>query len=181
MKAAWSVLVILSFLCTVAVMGCVPGLRSAKPGSPSERVADTKAAPPRAGSEKTADPSKKELDRLLAAPPPPDKVAASAGDRRLLIKPSDLGSLDEVRQAALTFAQGLKNVKHVKTCYSKASGGWFLALYVPGVKNTIEQEYSWNKDTKEWELSGTRRALPTKDLDIYLKSELPDEKCFLLK
>lgn len=181
MKVGLSALVLLSFLCTVAAVGCVPALRSAKPASPPDRVADTKAAPAPGAPAKQADLQKKELDRLLAVPPPPDKRIAGLGDRKPLIKPSDFSGQDEIRQAALSFVQGQKNVKHAKTCFSKASGGWFLLTYVPGGKNTIEQEYAWNKDTKEWELSGSRRALPTKDLDTYLKSELPDEKCFTLK
>ena len=177
MKPALIALVLLSFLSTFGTVGCVPGLRSTKPTSPPEAVADAKGAP--AASTKGQDVPKKELERLLATPPPPDKLVR--GDTKPLIKPSDLSGQDEVRQAALNFAQGLKNVKHVRVCYSKAYGGWFLLAYVPGGKKTIQQEYTWNKNTKEWEIYGPQRAFPTKDLDSYLKSELPDEKCILLK
>jgi hypothetical protein len=177
MKPALIALVLLSFLSTFGTMGCVSGLRSTKSTPPPGAVADAKGAP--AASPKGQDVRKKELERLLAVPPPPDKLTAS--NKGLLIKPSDLSGQDEVRRAALNFTQGLKNVKHVRVCYSKAYGGWFLLTYVPGGKKTVQQEYSWNKNTKEWELSGSQRAFPTKDLDSYLKTELPDEKCILLK
>jgi hypothetical protein len=177
MKPVLIALVLLSFLSALGTVGCVPGLRSTKSNSPPEAVADAKEVP--AASTKGQGVPKKELDRLLATPPPPDKLVP--GHKRPLIKLSDLSGQEEVRKAALRFAQGLKNVKHVRVCYSKAYGGWFLLTYVPGGKKTVQQEYSWNKDTKEWELSGSQRAFPTKDLDSYLKSELPDEKCILLK
>jgi len=181
MKAVLSALVLLSFFCTVSIVGCVPWLRSSKTSSPTEPAANAKVAPDRAGSTKSSEPSKSELDRLLAPPPPPDKLAAGQGERRTLIKPSDFAGRDEVSQAALMLAQGLKDVKHVKTCYSKSSGGWFLLLYVPKGNKIVEQEYFWNKDTKEWELYGHRKDLPAKEMNSYLKAELPDEKCFVLK
>lgn len=79
------------------------------------------------------------------------------------------------------FAQGQKDVKHVKTCYSKAYGGWHLLLYVQKGKKLNEDEYFWNGETKEWELSGRRKDLASQKMDILLKAELPDEKCFVLK
>jgi len=183
MKPVLIALVLISYFSMFGVVGCVPGLRSAKPTSPPDRVADTKSAPAQGVPSKQSDIPKGELDRLLAAPPPPDKLVS--GDRMPPIKPSDLSGQDEVRHSALVFLQGLKNVQHAQVCYSKATGGWLLLTYVPGskkkVQQTIQQEYSWNNSTKEWEISGSQRAFPTKDLDSYLKTELPDEKCIQLK
>lgn len=181
MKAVLSALVLLSFLCTVLVMGCIPGLRSTKLGSPSETSADAKSSPGPSASAKTPAVPNKELDSLLATPLPPDRAATGPGNKRPLIRPSDLSDKDEVSRAALVLAQGIKEVKHIKSCYSKASGGWFLLLYVQRGKKISEQEYSWNKETREWEIYAHRKDLPAQQLDIYLKSELPDEKCFLLR
>jgi hypothetical protein len=181
MKAGLSVLALLSFLCTALVVGCIPGLKSTKPDSTPANAAAAKGAPGPSASAKTPAVPNKELDSLLATPPPPDRAPAGLGNKRSVIQPSDLQDKDEVSRAALVLAQGIKDVKHVKSCYSKASGGWFLLLYVQRGKKTSEQEYSWNKETKEWEIYAHRKDLPTEQLDIYLKSELPDEKCFLLR
>jgi len=97
------------------------------------------------------------------------------------VQAADLVNKDEVSAAALAFAQGVPNAKHVKICYSKAAGGWSLFLYVEKGKKILEQEYAWNKQNREWEFFAARKNLPPKKIDIVLKGELPDEKCFVLK
>lgn len=104
-----------------------------------------------------------------------------SGGRMPAVQSSELGNKDEVSAAALAFAQGVPNAKHVKTCYSKVAGGWSLFLYVEKGKKFIEQEYAWNKQSREWEFYAARKNLPANKIDIYLKGELPDEKCFVLR
>jgi hypothetical protein len=159
------------------MVGCVPGLRSAKqpatPNQPADRAQDGKA--------QAAGKAPLGGENLFASAPPPNSAANLSGSRGPTVQASDLTDKDEVSAAALLFGQGVPNAKHVKICYSKAVGGWSLFLYVLKGKKLTEEEYAWNKQSREWEFYAARKNLPHNKMDIYLKGELPDEKCFVLR
>lgn len=93
----------------------------------------------------------------------------------------DLRQRAEVNQAALDFAKHLTRVKHIKTCWSKADGEWYLHIYVDEGKSVSMQQFIWKAKVKEWEPIFQMKEVPATQLDFHLKSELEGEKCFLLK
>lgn len=170
--------VIVALLAVILMGGCVSGLRTAKP-TPNQQAnqAQDGKAPAVPGADKPGF----NKENLFASAPPPDKVTGLSGSRGSTVQPSDLVDKDEVSAAALLFGQGVPNAKHVKICYSKAVGGWSLFLYVLKGKKLTEEEYAWNKQSREWEFYAARKNLPANKMEIYLKGELPDEKCFVLR
>jgi len=175
---------LLATACLISVIlmvGCVPGLQTAKtntgPNPPADQGKAGQASAP--GQPPGKPPFDKE--NLLATAPPPDSLGSAARTRMPEVQAADLVNKEEVSAAALAFAQGVPNAKHVKICYSKVAGGWSLFLYVEKGKKIIEQEYAWNRQNREWEFYAARKNLPANKMDIYLKGELPDEKCFVLK
>jgi hypothetical protein len=170
-----------SLIALVVMVGCVPGLRTAKqPATPNQPAAD-RAQGGKSPAVQAADKPPFDKENLLASAPPPDKLPAMSGARGPTVQPSDLSNKDEITAAALLFGQGVPNAKHVKICYSKAVGGWSLFLYVLKGKKLTEEEYAWNKESREWEFYAAQKNLPANKMDIYLKGELPDEKCFVLR
>jgi hypothetical protein len=166
-------------LAAAFVLGCVPGLKSVKPAG------DTDQAPASSGVEEGAPAApeqakKGEGDKAPSAhapykpPPPPDEAQAALGAIDLRLK-------DEVNEAALKFAKNVSGVEHVKTCYSKLYGGWYLFLYVKKGKKISLQQYSWNEKTNEWEIIYQLKELAPDRLEYHLKGEVDDEKCFILK
>ena len=105
-------------------------------------------------------------------PPPADKSVVTA---------LALRDKDEINRSALQFAKNFKNVEHVRTCYSKLFGGWYVLMYVKNKNKYDLNQYSWNSKTKEWELMYINKNITVKKLEYLLKSEVVDEKCFLLK
>jgi hypothetical protein len=174
MKAA------LSLLAALLLLGCVPGLQSAKPPTQGEpplapqgqsEPSDPHKAP--MGFDQGADPAAPPPPPAYLPPPPPDREKISEGSVDLRLK-------DEVNEAAMRFAKEIPNVKHIKTCFSKLYGGWYLMLYRQEGKKILFQQFSWNDRSKEWEAS-YQQQLPAKQLDYHLKGEVADEKCFRLK
>jgi hypothetical protein len=166
-------------LAAVFILGCVPGIRSVKPAG------DTDQAPASSGVEEglpTAPEQAKKGERErdpsapppYKPPPPPDEAQATLGAIDLRLK-------DEVNEAALKFAKNVSGVEHVKTCYSKLYGGWYLFLYLKKGKKISLQQYSWNEKTKEWEIIYQLKELSPDRLEYHLKGEVDDEKCFVLK
>lgn len=166
-------------LAAAFVLGCVPGIRSVKPAE------DTDQAPASSGVEEGAPTApeqarRAEGDRGPAArppyepPPPPDDTQATLGAIDLRLK-------DVVNEAALKFAKNVSGVQHVKTCYSKLYGGWYLFLYLKKGKKISLQQYSWNEKTNEWEIIYQLKELSPDRLEYHLKGEVDDEKCFVLK
>lgn len=150
----------------LAVMsGCLPGLKSTKPTAQEARTS---------GAVGGQDPVVQPLP-----PPPPDfregAAAATATD------PPELRQKEEINQAALKFAREIPNVKHIKTCFSKVYGGWYLLLYIESGKKISLQQYSWNEKSKEWDVVYHVKEVPEKQLEHHLKGEVGDEKCFILK
>jgi hypothetical protein len=180
MKAALSLLAATLILVALLLLGCVPGLQSAKPSDQGEppsapqgqsEQAEAPKAPMASGQ--GADPAATPPPPAYLPPPPPDREKISEGAVDLRIR-------DEVNEAALRFAKEIPNVKHIKTCFSKLYGGWYLLLYLEKGKKISLQQYSWNGKSKEWEVQG-QFDIPAKQLQAQLKAEVGDEKCFRLK
>ncbi len=88
----------------------------------------------------------------------------------------------QVNQAALEFVQkNVPDAKHIKTCYSKLYGGWYMLLYLEKGKKIWMQHWSWNQKSKEWEPVSQNKEISPKQLDFDLKGEVAGEKCFVLK
>jgi len=180
MKAALSLLAATLILAALLLLGCVPGLQSAKPPTQDEpplapQGQSEQAEPPKApmASDQSADPA--------ATPPPPAYLPPSPPDREKISEAVvDLRLKDEVNEAAMRFAKEIPNVKYIKTCFSKLYGGWYLMLYLEKGKKISLEQFSWNGKSKEWEVAG-RFQVPAKQLDYHLKGEVADEKCFRLK
>ena len=183
MKPLKGFLIALSCLSLVALFGCVSALKTARPiddasGKEAEKTSEDKSRTDQA-AKKTTD---EEVKKLLAPPPPPQTAATTAGDLKQASEAAiDPMEKEEVSRAALEFATHIKNVIHVKTCYSKLYGGWYLMLYVQKGKKTALDQYSWNRKTREWEIVYHLKEIPKKQLDFHLKGEVGDEKCFVLK
>jgi hypothetical protein len=180
MKAALSLLAATLILAALLLLGCVPGLQSAKPPTQGEPPSapqgqSEQAQPPKApmASDQGADPAAPPPPPAYLPPPPPDREKISEAVVDLRLK-------EEVNEAAMRFAKEIPNVKHIKTCYSKLYGGWYLLLYLEKGKKISLQQYSWNAKSKEWEVGG-QFNIPAKQLQAQLKAEVGDEKCFLLK
>lgn len=162
------------------IVGCVSGLKSLKRASKNAGTS-TETGPlakPRTygNSAESGDKSPDGFPPVYAPPPPPpseDSAARSAFDLRLK---------DEIEASALEFAKNFSNVQHVKICYSKLFGGWYLFLYISKGKKVSLQHYSWNPKTSEWEISHNfKELIPKEQLKFHLRGELADEKCYILK
>lgn len=136
MKAAISFLAATLILAALLSPGCVPGLQSAKPSPEVEPPSGPQGASEQAETAKPPTPGEKGAEQAAspslptyAPPPPPDreKISEAAVDLRLK---------DEVNEAAMRFAKEIPNVKHIKTCYSKLYGGWYLLLYLEKVRRS---------------------------------------------
>jgi len=180
MKAALSLLAATLILAALLLLGCVPGLQSAKAPTQGEpplgpQGQSEQAEPPKApmASDQGADPAATPPPPAYLPPPPPDREKISEAVVDLRVK-------DEVNEAAMRFAKEIPNVKHIKTCYSKTYEGWYLFLYHQKGKKMVFDQFSWNAKSKEWEVAG-QFEVPAKQLDHHLKGEVADEKCFLLK
>ncbi len=178
MKAALSLVAVALVLAALFLTGCVlPGTIG-----PTKPTPDGEPIPPPEQSEgaKAPAPSDQAAEQPLP-PPPPGYKPPSPPDREKIVEGSvDLRLKDEVNEAAMRFAKEIPNVKHVKTCYSKLYGGWYLMLYLEKGKKISMEQFSWNGKTKEWEVAG-QFQVPAKQLDYHLKGEVADEKCFRLK
>jgi hypothetical protein len=180
MKAALSFLAATLILAALLLLGCVPGLQSAKPATQGEpplapQGQSEQGQSPKApmASDQGADPAAPPPPPAYLPPPPPDREKISEAV-------VDLRQKEEVNEAAMRFAKEFPNVKYIKTCFSKLYGGWYLMLYVEKGKKISLEQFSWNGKSKEWEVAG-RFQVPAKQLDYHLKGEVADEKCFRLK
>ena len=122
MKAALSLLAVTLILAALLLLGCVPGLQSAKAPTQGEpplgpQGQSEQAEPPKApmASDQGADPAAPPPPPAYLPPPPPDREKISEGV-------VDLRQKEEVNEAAMRFAKEMPNVKHAKTCYSKSYG-----------------------------------------------------------
>ena len=178
MKSASTLFVAVCVSLVLAISGCMPSLQMSKPSTPEVSGSDAKnesAAENPTGAAKVEKPADTELP-----PPPPDYKPPSLSEG-LLEGPPDLSWKDEINASALEFSKSIPNVKHVKTCFSKLYGGWYLILYTEKSKKIGLEQYSWNPKSKEWEPSFQLKEIPAKQLEYHLKGEVDDEKCFVLK
>jgi len=160
--------------------GCVPGLQMTKPAADGPAPEGKSEAPAGAPTDTARQPDKKADAQV---PPPPDYKPPALSEG-LLEGPADLSWKDEVSASALEFAKNIPNVKHAKICFSKlygGEGGWYLLLYVEKAKKIGLQQYSWSPKYKEWEPSFQLKEIPAKQVELHLKGEVQDEKCFILK
>lgn len=181
-KGTFFVTVLASIIGAMMMFGCTAALRAIK--SEPQAGADQSAgkatqaqtskpsgpdAPPKKGD--SAPP--RVAPKYDPPPPPPGETVAEGA--------LDLREKDEINASALQFAKNVKGVKHVKTCYSKLYGGWYLLLYVEKKKKMALHQYSWNDKSKEWEVIYYLKEIPEDQIEHHLKGEVADEKCFVLK
>jgi hypothetical protein len=171
-------LLVATILAAAVTAACVPGLTSLKQSQESGKVAGQKKtvdAPKQAASAKG--PGTELKDAAPAGVPlPPLQRDDKSSDLA-----TELNLRQEVNQAALDFAENIPHVKVVKTCFSKLYGGWNLFLYVARGKKTVLQQFQWNNKTKEWEPTMQDKDVPEDQLKYHVKTEVGDEKCFVLK
>jgi len=175
----FSAFAILIIACAL-LLGCVPGLQSVKSTGEGERKL-AQAEPPAPGPLKEPKEQQKgkadtssPASPVYKPPPPPRDDKAALGS-------IDLAQKEEVNDQALKFAKNVPGVEHIKTCYSKLYGGWYLFLYLKKGKKISVQQYSWNPKTKEWDIIYYLKELAPERLEYHLKGEVDDEKCFVLK
>ncbi len=171
------------FLFAAVLIGCVSALKNTKAPNESTAKEQAKTSTERPKQEQTAQkPSDEELKTLLATPPPPKYNPPTGGGAKAATESAvDPVEKEQVSQAALDFASHMKNVKHVKICFSKLYGGWYLMTYVSKGKKISLDQYSWNKKSQEWEIVYHLKEVPQKQLEFHLKGEVGDEKCFVLR
>lgn len=165
----------------VLIVGCTAGLKSIIAPTTSEQPPQPTAPsvdrePGASRPSVTARPGVEDRSGT-----PPKYAPPSAPGEKQTPASLPLGEKDEVNQEGLKFAENIPGVKHVKTCYSRLYGGWYLFLYIPKGKEISLQQYSWNHKTKEWEFLYRPGSIAADKLEFHLKGELEDEKCFVLK
>lgn len=157
------------------VSGCVPGLQATKPSSGQDGTAAGKESANASGATDKAAEAK-------LPPPPPDYKPTHTGDKEERFEgPEELSQREEINQSALDFAKNIAHVRHIKTCFSKLYGGWYLILYIEKGKRMALEQYSWNPKTREWEIVFSQKEVPRDQLQFHVKGEVDDEKCFVLK
>lgn len=161
--------------------GCVPLLKLAKLQQGEERAAQVKPGQETgAATEKQPLPPPEEIDKSL--PPPPKDYRPSPSSPTQSIDAVDSREKEEIRESALRFAKEFQDVKHMKTCFSKEFGGWYLILYTQKGKKFSVQHFAWNSRTREFEPSAPSRLLLTqKELEQQLDAPIGGETCFRLK
>lgn len=184
MRYLFKFLGLLIALAALIALGCSFGSKAAKTDQPAgdaqAKAQSSTAAQP---LEKPKGASDEELKKLLEPPPTPQQLMSQQSPKP---KPEgesgvDLIEKDEVNRLAMEFARLIPNVKHVKTCFSKLYGGWYMLLYIQKGKKIALDQYSWSPVTKEWEIIYRLKEIPVKQLEAHVKGEVGDEKCFVLK
>ncbi|MEW6140720.1 MAG: hypothetical protein AB1733_21060 [Thermodesulfobacteriota bacterium] len=172
---------LIAIAATLAV-GCAPALKSAKLDAPSDQGPAEQSAPATGTEPSQPLPPVSQIEK----PRPP--LATGPSQQPGLGKPAPPATpgesleREEVNKAALEFAKGIPEVLHIKTCFSKMFGGWYLDLFIKKTKKTAAiQNYAWNPTTREWEVSVKAKEIPLNEVENYLKGQVGDEKCSILK
>lgn len=182
MKRLLAVLAVIVVIPLALGQGCIPGLKTAKPTPIPEQSPDAVSTENPPNASKPTELSEEELDKMLPPPPPSYKTRKSIdGKMALPVTPKEMLEKDKINEAAVKFANEIPNVKHVKTCFSKMFGGWYLDVFVTKGKKIIKQHYSWNPVTREWDISLAPKEVPEDKLEYHLKGEVRDERCSVLK
>ncbi|HMK36951.1 MAG TPA: hypothetical protein VK463_17890 [Desulfomonilaceae bacterium] len=182
MKAATTILTFAIIIAVAIGGGCVPGLKSAKQSTdqlsePSKMQADP-------GQAQTSTPENREKpENGQVNPPEPRYEPPGPSERdKLLAGGVDPREKAEVTESALEFSRkNVPGLKHVKVCFSKLYGGWYMLAYVEKGKKLSMQHWAWNQKSKEWEILSQQKELSPKQLEFELKGEVAGEKCFILK
>ncbi len=196
MKRLLAILAVALMFPFATIPGCAPWIKATKKDASSEQRPEAemeedanwsgdfprgKRAKDSAGGDQARKLSPEELEKMLPPPPPSYKGESGEARRALPASPKELLEKEEINASALEFAKGIPNVKHVKTCFSKMFGGWYLHLYVTKGKKMTLQHYTWNTVTREWDVSMAVKELPLENLEYHLKGEVGDEQCTVLK
>ena len=159
--------------------GCMAGLKSL---TRAPKKAETSTQPgtlakpkPPGDSDAAGDKPADGYPPVYAPPPPPPSAETKARTA------FDLRRKDEVETSAMDFAKNFSGVQHVKICYSKLYGGWYLFLYVEKNKKRSVHHYAWKERSSEWEIIEVFKEDRIPQWKYHLKGELPGETCFLLK
>jgi hypothetical protein len=180
MKRFFSSLVA-AIVAAALISSCIPGLRSSRTAPEPSRPAPLRPGQAPLDTAKALKPLEKPTADAPGTAQPDLKSSSLPDEEKVLAGRPGLHQRSEINQAALDFAQHHPHVKHVKTCFSKLYGGWYLILYVARGKNIDLQQFSWNDSSKEWEPVFRQKNLPKEQLDYHVKGEVGDEKCFILK
>ena len=185
MKVTPKVLAVTLIFMVPFILGCVPGLQMSKPSGDvaSTGSGETQSSPEAAS---TVKPTNKGPGGQVPPSSPQYTPPSPAVKEGPFEGEPDLSWKDEINASALDFADKLPvrnvpKIKHVKTCFSKLYGGWYLILYVEEGKKIGLQQYSWNPKNREWEFSYRQKEVPANQVEFHLKGEVEDEKCFVLK
>ena len=182
MKELLCLIMVTAVVAAVVLLGCVPGIKSAKTGpSPQDNPGGPKTANQSGIASDSSKIPGKDLDNLLPPPPPSYKSGEGRGGAGDYADIPELRQREEINEAALKFAKEVPDVKHIKTCFSRIYGGWYLLLYIEKSKKISLQQYSWNPKSREWEVVYHIKEVPANQLEFHLKGEVGDEKCFVLK
>jgi len=193
MKRLLAVLAVALMFPLAAIPGCAPWFQTTKPSeslvkAPGGEHSDWGPAAPSdkrledsAGSSQSGKLSPDELEKMLPPPPPSYKRDSAQATRALPASPKELIEKEKINASGLEFAKGIPNVKHIKTCFSRMFGGWYLHLYVTKGKKVALQHYTWNPGSREWDVSMAVKELPLENLERHLRQEVGDEQCTVLK
>lgn len=173
---------ILTFLAIVAIAcagGCGKAQRAVKPtvdhvGPKASASAELSPNSPTA--------QEKPGEGTVPPPEPRYQPPGPTESDRLREGGIDPREKSEVTESALEFAQkNIPGVKHIKVCFSKLYGGWYMLVFTEKRKKTSMAHWTWNSKTKEWEVISQKKVLSPKEMEFELKGEVSGEKCFFLK
>jgi hypothetical protein len=181
MKSASRILIFAIIIAITLAGGCGTAQRHTKPSV--DQVPGGKASIA-AGDTSQNNPGVREKPGQGPVPPPEPRYEPPAPTDRdkLLGGGVDPREKAEVTDSALEFAR--KNVptaKHIKVCFSKVYGGWYMLLFSQKGKKMSMDHWNWNSKTKEWEVLNQEKNLPPERVENELRGDLQGEKCFVLK
>ena len=101
-------------------------------------------------------------------PPPPKEPALAPGE-------------EDARGAAILLIRNIPNLVHAKICYSKSDGEWVLYVFKGKDPKIRMQQYILNPGTNEFVLTGPQDPITVANMDVYLKTEVADQTCSILK
>jgi hypothetical protein len=179
MKSLSGILTFLVIIAITLVGGCGKAQRSAKPSADGGVPKASVAADP---STDKADVPSKPGEAPASAPVPRYEPPAASERDKLSEGGIDPREKAEVTESALEFAQkNIPGVKHIKVCFSKLYGGWYMLVFTEKGKKASMEHWSWISKTKEWEVITKKKQLTPKEMEFELKGEVAGEKCFFLK
>ncbi len=172
------------------ILGCASGVKSVKQ-DPKE---GTEAAV-NSGGESALGPGAK--PPVSPAPssekptyePPPHQASSAPSPKQQSYEPPTPPSKEpalapgeeDARGAAILLIRNVPNLVHAKICYSKADGEWVLYVFKGKGPKIKMQQYILDTGTNEFVLTGPQDPITTANMDVYLKAEVADQHCSILK